>query len=865
MNKTSVENKRVITKCIIWGVLFVSFYVFFYKNLLDKLTYIWNFGEVYRDYSLIEPLYIWNPEGLGRINIMNPYLGLLLKILDTVTVNGHIILYLTLPLISYISFYISSRQLLDATEIESLVGGILYLLNPVLVSLFIMGEYGPLLAYSLQPLIFLGVYRILINRDKKWILLFQLIIPFAFANLYHAFWFILFTFIFIFIYHLLLKSKSDHIFRGLMMSLITILLINLIFLPVIIQYLVFINLPKTQTNYPTITITGYSYQDVSIENVFRLSGNKGSAQAEKYLNYNSLNLLTIFGHLIVALSVAPLISKKFFGRNKKTDAQIYLSSLLVYILVSSTILYISFNKDILSLHPLLFTLRNPIKLQTVQTLFFSYAFIFSLRIFRFTERNKGKGKKIFRNILVVIVVLSIFVYNSSSLDGTYGLERVRKSFYVNSDVLNSLNALNEKIDGKRGIIIPWTLEVQKMYPIKNIANPLTGSITTTGSNFSLINFLYEIIVFGDDAEIIKFLKLLDIKYIILVKEPVYDNIRIYKSFDTIMVEANINNILRKIYNTSLYTKIAENELLDIFEIRENVSRFSILYDYDDNETIMRYIKSKNLVINPSFDDRLINWRGYNNRSILIDQVTGNIMASIISDGTGFSSITQAIKNISDFRLYEFSFDYMLKSDVEGLHAKILWFNQTNNFDEKLSIRKDFFILNNEEKDVLLKFRAKITAPSGAKAARIVFLVKKGFVLIDNVEFVSLNPQFILKNFQLVKDYWYENPTLWKITVSNISKPFVLLFAETYNPNWYAYIYKGNISIKYTKSFPVFNSLNGFWIDETGDLTIVIRYVPQNWFESGLKISFITYVSSIAYLVWDAWKEKIRGIRHRKYS
>jgi len=50
-------------------------------------------------------------------------------------------------------------------------------------------------------------------------------------------------------------------------------------------------------------------------------------------------------------------------------------------------------------------------------------------------------------------------------------------------------------------------------------------------------------------------------------------------------------------------------------------------------------------------------------------------------------------------------------------------------------------------------------------------------------------------------------------------------------------------------------INGFWINETGELEIVIRYSPQDWFELGLKISGLTFIGCIYYLFYDWRREK----------
>ncbi|RLI84816.1 MAG: hypothetical protein DRO98_08150, partial [Archaeoglobales archaeon] len=57
------------------------------------------------------------------------------------------------------------------------------------------------------------------------------------------------------------------------------------------------------------------------------------------------------------------------------------------------------------------------------------------------------------------------------------------------------------------------------------------------------------------------------------------------------------------------------------------------------------------------------------------------------------------------------------------------------------------------------------------------------------------------------------------------------------------------------SIPLYSVINGFWVNETGNLEIVIRYTPQDWFELGLKISGLTFIDCISYLFYDRRREK----------
>ncbi|WP_297495456.1 carbohydrate binding domain-containing protein, partial [Thermococcus sp.] len=106
----------------------------------------------------------------------------------------------------------------------------------------------------------------------------------------------------------------------------------------------------------------------------------------------------------------------------------------------------------------------------------------------------------------------------------------------------------------------------------------------------------------------------------------------------------------------------------------------------------------------------------------------------------------------------------------------------------------------------------------------------------------------------VQNYRKINPTLWKVKV-NATKPFFLTFAESYDPLWEARVYKDGKLVEKVHPVPVYGVINGFWINQTGNLEIVLRYTPQNWFERGLIISLTTFILSILYLFYDWRREK----------
>ena len=104
----------------------------------------------------------------------------------------------------------------------------------------------------------------------------------------------------------------------------------------------------------------------------------------------------------------------------------------------------------------------------------------------------------------------------------------------------------------------------------------------------------------------------------------------------------------------------------------------------------------------------------------------------------------------------------------------------------------------------------------------------------------------------IKGYEKINPTFYKVNVSATGN-FLLSFAEGYDPLWEAEIYRDGERIGSVNSVPLYSVINGFWINETGELNINVRYIPEEWFRSGLCISVLAIVLTV-YLWRDAlWK------------
>jgi hypothetical protein len=108
----------------------------------------------------------------------------------------------------------------------------------------------------------------------------------------------------------------------------------------------------------------------------------------------------------------------------------------------------------------------------------------------------------------------------------------------------------------------------------------------------------------------------------------------------------------------------------------------------------------------------------------------------------------------------------------------------------------------------------------------------------------------------IKILGYENndPTLWKIRISAPGAG-IIAFAEPYDKTWQATVYKDGKKVDVVNSMPLYGAINSFEIKQTGDLDVVLKFAPQNWYEAGLVISGITIAFCIFYIIYDYKRKK----------
>jgi hypothetical protein len=57
-------------------------------------------------------------------------------------------------------------------------------------------------------------------------------------------------------------------------------------------------------------------------------------------------------------------------------------------------------------------------------------------------------------------------------------------------------------------------------------------------------------------------------------------------------------------------------------------------------------------------------------------------------------------------------------------------------------------------------------------------------------------------------------------------------------------------------------LNGFFINKTGNFTVIIEYLPQQWFNIGISITVLSIAGIFVYFIWikkRIWWDKLKGL------
>ncbi len=85
-----------------------------------------------------------------------------------------------------------------------------------------------------------------------------------------------------------------------------------------------------------------------------------------------------------------------------------------------------------------------------------------------------------------------------------------------------------------------------------------------------------------------------------------------------------------------------------------------------------------------------------------------------------------------------------------------------------------------------------------------------------------------------------------------NEPYFLIFNETYNPCWE--LYMNNEPAKAKNHFKVNSYANAWYVDASGNQSIIIEYLPQRLFYAGILISTVSICLTVGSIIWSRrWK------------
>ena len=386
--------------------------------------------------------------------------------------------------------------------------------NPTTIAEFLVGSMT-MVVYALFPVLLFLIMKII--RDTKFNLrdlLFLGLLGFFVFNVHAAFWYIIIIIPVLLIAIFFRQTNLKKILR----LFIPIIIGITILLPNIIGYTGI----YSATNSHRIlfnSYASYTYGDATLSNLLRLAGNKGSAQSEEFLDYNSLSYLTIIGVIFSIIAFIPLITIRK-QQLRKIIILLVFSTVFSFLLASGMILTIKNYPYIVDLHPILSSLRNPVKL--MYPLSFSICFLFALGIESIIKKIIMIGQKnvlLKKSIVGVLLVGLILVYNYPALDGTMGLAKTRDNNYsVDNkyfDLISKFEAIDSDYKDYRVLFLPWELSTSLMATSINPNYFGFPAGTSVSSDIAWLKNVYEYTTSKNITDRNLLLSLFSVKYVVV--------------------------------------------------------------------------------------------------------------------------------------------------------------------------------------------------------------------------------------------------------------------------------------------------------------------------------------------------------------
>ncbi len=425
---------------------------------------------------------------------------------------GHMQIYtwlmnLSIPL-SFFSSYVLIRKFCKSTWAR-IAGSAFYVVNPVVISSYVAGVF--MWSFVFLPLSLAALLDFLERRNYRNVAKVAAttgLVMWAFPTITVALG-VLFAFVFVG----QVATKSLRMTRRLVLWVafagLLVVLLNLAYYFLSNNYS---NSP--QFGYQSSSVLAdftYTYQDASVLNLLRLAGNIGSPQAP--LGYNDLtNVANLIGYAIPMIAVGGFLLVKGADEKRRFDPVFYAFIGIACFTTLLSFLATSQASWIIQDLSVLWTLRNPLRLQVVLLLAITPVFAFSLEKLGSLSKQYFRSKEYRKFLVTLLIVLlgisQIYSYNAFAFNGYMGMDVYsgNKISTLGPDgnvagILNNSMSLSDQAV-YRGIILPFDhsaelnveFENPLIYPARlglvgNVTSELADSLDAPAGLSNLLSLL----------------------------------------------------------------------------------------------------------------------------------------------------------------------------------------------------------------------------------------------------------------------------------------------------------------------------------------------------------------------------------------
>jgi hypothetical protein len=786
------------------------------------------------------------------------------------------------------SMFYLAKTVYPEGRMAAIISSIFYIFNFSVLSLSIMLNIGMVWTFAFLPLLIALFIKIITQTQNVYKHVFCFAITFAIVvsissiNLADVA-LILISLVSVLLYYIFLqRKKTARSLIGNVTVLLTItLLLSVWWMIPILNYYVLSPSTQLQTEV-NVVLWSWTHARASFLNLFLLNGGWGwrPEYVPYYYLYSDNVILTVM--LFIPLLLA---SSALLFRDEKRKFNTYLMLIILIFIFLAKGLHeplSSVNLFLYNYVPFMGMFREPIsKFTLIMIPFLALLIGYSTeKIAKTLKRNIVS--KLFITGVILIFILSAFPIITNPVETK--TEEIPFSSYVKIPQYwyEANDWLNNKAGDYRILITPlddyyqvpysWGYYGADSFLERFIQNPIISpsyafSYAVNPNTTMLMNQLRDAIKYNRTDEFETIMKLLNVKYILQRNDLDYEYMT--STNRDMPNPEKMKTFLSNQPNVTLVKTIGELDIYEYIQAQPYIHTFELEQPHEysveiKNETIL------DLQWNFNSTNQLNEWK-----NTTLDNQFGAVCKLYLENDTlkfelwnstwGWKTINSPLTTARYDAQYSFRLD-IKGENAQDVHIKIFEYNK------KMEIIHSEYVYYVADgtfnwKNVQINY-----TPKNESTTSIQLSIWNGHetskpfpntIWIDNVEIQAFITKLTTANIQQALQRSTENPPATiieykkldptKITVKiNASQPFILTINEANDPNWKAYL-----NGKTYDAIPIFSVMNGFQINQTGLLDVVIEYEPQNWFYIGCAISLTTFLACTAYLTYSY--DKTRNI------